>query len=336
MRMQRIAVVGTGAVGGYFGGRLAEAGYQTCFVARGETLTALQQVGLRVHSPLGNIALLPSQIRAVATLAEVGPVDAVILAVKTWQVPELAPQLVPAVAEGGVVLPLQNGVEAPDQLAAVLGRHRVLGGLCRIMAQRIAPAEIRHIGAEPTVILGTLPSSEEAPPDQTAQATQAAQTMQAMQTMQMAQALQQAFVKAGVRCSLHDQIVTALWEKLAFIAAVGGVGAATRSPVGEVRSLAESRALLAQAVTEVSTVAAAQGVPLASDLPASALSYIDNLPAAGTASLQRDIAAGVPSELEALIGVIVRQGRAFGVATPLFSTLYACLLPSERRARDSR
>lgn len=307
-------MVGVGAVGGYFGGRLAAQGHEVHFIARAKTLAALRQDGLHITSLAGDLSLTPDRVRATSDPQEIGPTDAVLLAVKTWQVEPLAASLRPLVSSGGVVLPLQNGVEAPTQLAAVLGRERVLGGLCRIMAQQVAPAHIRHFGAEPEIILGPLPGA----PGEVDHA---------------AARLAQALRGAGVRCQVSDRIVSALWEKLAFMAAFGGVGAAARGPAGVLRHLPETRALLTQAVEEVYAVAAGLTVPLPVDLPARVLSYIDGLPAAGTSSLQRDITSGAPSELEALVGAIVRLGAAAAVPTPVFRMLYACLLPQEQVAR---
>lgn len=310
--IRRIAIIGAGAVGGYFGARLAEHGYQTFFVARGETLTALQRQGLQVRSPLGNVDLSPERIHACATLKEAGPVDAVVLAVKAWQVAAMADEMAPLRESLGVILPLQNGVEAPRQLAAALGADRVLGGLCRIMAQRAAPAQIEHVGAEPEILLGALdPRAEPA-----------------------AAALGAAFAESGVRCVVRADIAAAIWDKMAFIASLGGIGAAARAPVGVLRSTAETRSLLAQAMHEVCAVAAAHQVVLPADLPARTLAYIDTLPAHGTSSMQRDIAAGLPSELDALVGAVARLGQAAGVDTPIFRTLHACLLPAELRARE--
>lgn len=312
--IKKVAVVGVGAVGGYFGGRLAARGYETTFVARGRTLQALQSHGLVVQSPLGNLTLSPSQIRSSEFYGDVGPVDVVLLCVKTWQVAELAAKLAPLVAKGGVVLPLQNGIESAALLSRALGAQHVLGGLCRIIAQQTAPAEISHLGGEPEILLGALSQVQ---PEVEAKAA----------------AIAQALGSAGVRCQVRSDIATALWEKLAFIAAFASVGANTQAPIGELRSIPETRALLARLLQEVVAVAAAHDVKLPAELVPNTLSYIDTLPALATSSLQRDMAAGAPSELDALIGVIPRLGRAAGIATPSFETLHACLLPAELRVR---
>lgn len=318
--MKRIAIIGAGAVGGYFGGRLAQHGHAVSFLARGATLVALKERGLRVSSPAGDVALSPAEIRASADPEELGPVDAVLVTVKAWQVPEVAPILGPLLqkatdrAEAGVVVPLQNGVEAPAQLAAVWGRTQVLGGVCRLLARQTAPAEILHIGGEPEILLGPL----------------------ALETQTAATAICEAIREAGVSCELRADIAAAMWEKLAFIATFGALGAAARVPVATLRASRPTRELILQAVREVAAVAATQGASLPESLPDRILAYIDGMPPAGTSSLQRDIAAGVPSELEAIVGVLTRLGAAAGLVTPIFSTLYGCLLPSEQQVRAAR
>ena len=308
----RIAVFGVGGVGGYFGGRLARGGQDVVWVARGETLQALRQRGLEVASPGGDFRL-PPPLPASADPAELGPVDAVLLAVKAWQVEEAAASLLPLLAGGGFVVPLQNGVEAAESLAAALGRERVVGGLCRIISEIEAPGRIRHSGGEPSVTLGEL---DNAPSARTVR-------------------LRDAFRGAGVRAEIPPDIHAARWEKFLFIASASAVGAATRAPIGVVRSLPETRDLLVRAMEEVRGVALARGVMLDGAVLGRTLDFVDRLPPHGTASMQRDLAAGRPSELEAQSGAVVRLGREAGVPTPVHEMLYAMLLPQERRARGA-
>src|SRR5262245_43275624 len=150
----RIAVVGTGGVGGYFGGRLAQAGESVAFVARGAHLDAIRRHGLRVDSLAGDFRIAPAEAGDDPT--SLGVFDALILGAKAWQVEEAALAARPMLRADGVALPLQNGVEAADQLARVLGRERVLGGLCRIMSYVVAPGHVRHAGVPPSVALGEL------------------------------------------------------------------------------------------------------------------------------------------------------------------------------------
>jgi len=157
MGRQTLAVFGAGAVGGYFGGRLAEAGHDVRFVARGRQLAAIRDHGLRVSSVDGDFLIRPAHVAD--DPAAIGQVDVVLVAVKAWQVPEAADAMGPLVGENTFVVPLQNGVEAPDLLSAVLGRPRVLGGLCRILAYLDGPGHIRHTGVTPYIAFGELDGS---------------------------------------------------------------------------------------------------------------------------------------------------------------------------------
>jgi 2-dehydropantoate 2-reductase len=305
-----IAVFGAGATGGYFGGRLAEAGEDVRFVARGAHLAALREHGLTVQSVAGDFRVHP--VRAAADPAELGSVDVALVAVKAWQVPEAAEAMRPLVGDQTFVVPLQNGIEAPGQLAAVLGAERVLGGFCSILASLDGPGRIRHMGVVPYVAFGELDGSMSA----------------------RAEALRAAFARTrGVTVEVPADIRAAMWNKFLFIAALSGVGAVSRVPAGVIRSLPETRELLRQALEEIYSVALRSGVALPADAVARTLEFIDGLPPDGTASMQRDVLAGRPSELEAQVGAVVRLGERLGVEVPVHRTIYAALLPQERRAR---
>jgi 2-dehydropantoate 2-reductase len=305
----RIAVFGTGAVGGYFGGRLAQAGEDVVFIARGEQLRALRDRGLRVDSIKGDFTLRP--VQATDDPAEVGVVDAVLLGVKAWQVTEAAHACRPLVGPETFVLPLQNGVEAPSQLAAVLGAEHVLGGLCRIISFVEEPGHVRHAGWEPYVALGELDN----------------------RTSERTGRLRAAFARAGVAAEIPPDIQVAMWEKFLFIASFSGVGAVTRAPAGVLRSLPETRRMLEQAMREILAVARAREIALPEEAIQQTMALVDRLPPEGTASMQRDIMAGRPSELEAQNGAVVRLGQEVRVATPLHAFIYHSLIPLELRAR---
>ena len=307
----RIGVFGSGGVGGYFGGRLAEAGHDVRFVARGAHLNAMRERGLNVTSPAGDFLVHP--VHASDDPATLGQVDAVLVAVKAWQVAEAAGALRPMLGAATFVVPLENGIEAPDTLAAALGRERVLGGFCRIIAYIEEPGHIRHAGVPPSVAFGELDGPGLSP---------------------RAQALLAAFARArGVKAEVAQDVRAAMWEKFLFIAAASGVGALARAPVGVLRSQPATRALLTQALAEIDAVARARGIALPADAVERTLAFVDSLPADGTMSMQRDVMEGRPSELEAQIGAVVRLGEAVGVAVPLHRTIHAALLPLERRAR---
>lgn len=313
MAQTKIAVFGTGGVGGYFGAMLARAGYPVAMIARGEHLRAIRQNGLRVQTPKGEFTVTPSQ--ATDTPAEVGPVDAVLIGVKAWQVPRAAEVVRPMVGAQTKVVPLQNGVDAADQLSQVLGPEHVTGGLCRVISAIAAPGIIRLGGMEPVVVLGEADGS---------------------QLSGNAKALCDAFRAAGVNVQVAPDIKTALWEKLLFIAGVSGAGAVARATIGEWRQCLETRELLQQIMEEVAAVASRRGVRLSDDAVTRTLAFIETLPYEGTASMQRDIADGKPSELEAINGAIVRFGKTLEVPTPANAFVYAALLPQELLARGEK
>jgi 2-dehydropantoate 2-reductase len=317
----RIAIFGSGAVGGYFGGRLAQAAIeipdlQVIFIARGEQLDALRSSGLRVDSILGDFTLHP--VQATNEPVWVGPVDAVLVCVKAWQVPEAAAAMQPLVGPETTVVYLGNGVDAPAQLAAVLGHEHVLGGLCRISARLVAPGYIRHIGIQPFVALGELTTGRS----------------DTGQPSRRVQALCNLFEAAAVKTALPADIQAAMWEKFVFISATSSLGAITRAPFGVLRSLPECRQMLEQALREVAAVGLSRRVNLPDDLVPRILTLIDGLPPETMASMQRDILEGRPSELGAQTGAVVRMGLESGTPTPLHSFMYDSLLPQELAARS--
>lgn len=305
----RVAVVGAGGVGGIIGGLLARAGNEVAFVARGATLAALRERGLEVQSPRGEFRISP--VEASDDPAALRPAEVVLVAVKGWQVKELAPRLAPLVAPDGLVLPLENGVEAAPTLAAALGEERVAGGLCHLFAWVESPGVVKHVGDLLRVTMGERRGGG------------------SPRLERLAAALRAAKVDAVV----SPDVEAATWEKFLFIDAFGSVGAATRAPVGQVRSLPESRALLRAAMEETAAVGRARGVRLPPDAVDKALALIDGVRPDSTASMQRDIQGGRPSELFDQTGAVVRLAAAAGVDAPVHRFLYAALLPQETAAR---
>jgi 2-dehydropantoate 2-reductase len=306
----RIAIFGSGGVGGYFGGRLAQAGEDVIFIARGEHLQAIRQNGLRVDSTLGDFVISPAQ--AADSPAEVGVVDVVLMAVKAWQVPETAEAMKPMVGPETIILPLENGVDAPDQLAAVLGVEHVLGGLCRISVFIAAPGHIKHVAIQPHIAFGELNGHPS----------------------ERVEVLRQAFAHAqGMTVAVPLDIRAALWEKFLFIAAISGVGAVTRQPAGILRCVPQTREMLLRAMEEIEALAKVHEITMSPDIIQRTMGFIDNMPPATIASMQRDILEGRPSELEAQNGAVVRLGREAGVSTPTHEFIYASLLPGELKAR---
>jgi len=305
----RFAVFGAGAVGGYFGARLAQAGEDVAFIARGDTLRALHAEGLHLESIKGDLLLSP--VKAVEDAARLGVVDVVLVGVKTWQVPETAAKIKPLVGRSTVVLPLQNGVEAAGQLAAVLGGGHVCCGLAKIVSFCTRPGHIRHTGIDPYIALGECDNRR------------TERILKLRQTLQ----------RAGIHAEVPQDITAALWAKFLMVAAWGGIGAVSRASIGVLRTLPRTRRLLEQAMQEVFDVARARNVALRKDIVAGTMAFCDSLPPAGTTSLQRDIAEGRPSEIDAWSGAVVRLGEASGVDVTLHKFVYDCLQPLELSAR---
>lgn len=305
----KIAIYGAGGVGGYYGAVLARAGYKVSLVARGDHLAAIRQNGLRVLSPDGDFSVHPAA--ATDDPAEIGAVDAVIVAVKSPHLAAVRDQIAPLLGPDTLVVPLLNGVDAHETLLPAVGRSRMAKGLTRIVSEISQPGEIRHVGLEPYVAMAEWDG----------------------RTSPRVEALVSAFAEAGVQAAVPPDIDAALWFKFLMICSIGGVCAACRMPVGPVRTLPETRELLRLAMQEVADVARAHGIALPADAVARALKIVDTLPPEGTSSLQRDLAAGVPSELDDWSGAAVRLGARAGVPTPLQSFIYSVLLPREIEAR---
>lgn len=306
----RIVIYGAGAVGGYFGARLVEAGEEVVFVARGRQLAALRSDGLRIESIAGDVRL--ERVAATDDPASLGKTDAVLVTTKTWQVEAAGRALRPLVGGHTVVVPLQNGVEAPAQLERSLPAEAVAGGLTRILCELVEPGRVRHTGIDPVIVMGERDGRRTGRCDR------------------LAEALERA---PGVSVVVSDDIEAELWHKLLLMAPVSGVCSVARVPLGRVRATPAARDLLRRSMEETAAVAEARGVRLPEGVIAAALAFLDGLPHGSIPSMHRDIAAGRPSELEQLSGAVVRLGRACGVATPVHQFMHAVLLPSELAAR---
>ena len=303
----RIAVFGTGGAGGYFGAQLALAGGDVVFIARGDHLRAMKATGLLLETPSGE-----TLVRTMATdnPAETGNVDAVLVGVKAWQVTDAANAMRPLVGPDTVVVPLQNGVEAASELAAVFASN-TLGGLCGTLSFVAGPGHIRSLGGPNFIKFGELDDKR----------------------TERVERLRQCFAHASVSVEVPANIIKALWDKFLLVTPFGGVGAITRAPLGVTRAIPETRRLLELCLQETIAVAKARHVSMADTAVADAMKHYDALPANATTSLQRDIADGKQSELYYWNGAIVRLGREVAVPTPTHQFIYDCLLPSELRAR---
>ena len=297
----KIAVMGTGGVGGWFGAKLALAGEDVTFIARGAHLAAIRANGLKVISPAGDMLVRPA--RATDDPATIGPVDVVMFCVKLWDVESGAEACRPLIGPDTAVIAFQNGVEAEERVAAVLGERHAVGGVAAIFALIDAPGVIRQTGALAWLKYGELDGRR---------------------TPRM-EAFHAACLKAGIQGTLSPDIVVDLWEKFTFLAPLAGATAATRMPIGAILGDPDTRALFAGLVEEAVAVGRARGVRLADDIAATRIAFAEGLPPGNRASMAADLERGNRLELEWLIGAVVRLGRAASVPTPKSDTVYAVL-----------
>jgi 2-dehydropantoate 2-reductase len=303
----RIAVLGAGAVGGFYGACLARAGHEVSFVARGRNLAAIRSSGMRVRSDLGDFAVYPA---AESDPARVGVVELAIVAVKTYSNAEALPLLRPLVGPGTMVLTLQNGLDSAGEVAAVVGEGHVLAGTTYIGVSLEAPGEVLHVGTARRIAFG----EAFGPPRITERVAR----------------LEEVLRGADVHAEAVADSRTALWEKLVFLAPIAALTAAARLPIGRLRTSPEFREAALRAMREVEAVARAEGAALSADICQQKLAYTDATSPAMRTSLMMDLVAGRPTEVEALLGGVVRRARQHAIATPAMQTLYVVLAHSAR------
>lgn len=301
----RIAIYGTGGAGGYFGAQLAKSGEDVTFIARGAHLEAIREHGLIVETPTGELKIQPA--KATDRVSTIGPVDLILVGVKAWQVKEAASTMAPMLGPETIVIPLQNGVEAADELAAVLGTGPVLGGLCGTFSWVAGSGRIRNIGSNNFIRFGEINNEK------------SARTARVLSVFQ----------QAGIQAEILADIQQGLWMKFLVVTAFGGVGALARAPIGVLRSLPQTRRLMERCIEEARDLALARGVRLASNTIDATLGFIDGLAAGATTSLQRDIADGKPSELDYWNGAIVRLAKGNHISVPTHEMIHDLLLPLE-------
>jgi 2-dehydropantoate 2-reductase len=299
----RIAVVGTGGVGGAFGAALAKAGCDVTFLARGAHLDALKRRGLTVLSPRGDLLLNP--IKARADAAGIGPVDFVLFCVKLWDVESAGAAIRPIVGPNTAVIPLQNGIDASERLIPILGKAAVMGGVAQISATIAEPGVIRQTGTFMRLVFGELDG---------------AASQRGAGFLSLCQAAKFEAV--------HSQtIVTALWEKFVLLATNSTVVTLTRLPFGKLRDDPEVFYLFEKGIAEVAAVGRARGVALPPDLEARTLQATRNFPPEMLPSMAVDLLRGNRLELPWLAGKVVTLGRELGVPTPTFDVMYRALKP---------
>jgi 2-dehydropantoate 2-reductase len=298
----RIAIIGAGGVGGYFGARLVASGENVTFVARGAHLAALQQHGLRVESPKGNLHL--RQVDATDEVQAVGQPDIVLLTVKMYDLEHAAARLTPLIGRNTVVVTLQNGVEAVDIVARHVGREHVAGGVAYVAAVIAEPGLIRHTSLD-SLIFGELDGRRS----------------------ERLLALEAACRRAGFSARASDHIEVDLWSKFSRLSVFSGMTAVTRSPIGVLRSDPELLAMLQAACEETALVARARGIALPDALMAEIMRMVEELPHHAKSSMLEDLERGRPLELPWLSGAVVRLGRDAGVPTPIHAFIAAVLKP---------
>ena len=308
----RIAVYGCGGVGAYFGGRLAQIGQDVTFIARNENLAAMRSKGLKVGSIAGDFII--DQVKVTNNPTDVGIVDYVLCCVKAWQVTAAARAILPMVGPDTLIVPLQNGVEAPEQIASIIDPPHVLGGLCAIVAFQASPGHIKHSGGNPLIRFGHLDDR----PDP------------------RINALSEIFNHCiGVKSSIPENVAVAMWQKFMLITPWSGLGAVSRAPLGVLLEQPETRNLLIEAADEIYRLGLARGIPMPDDSVAKTMATLEDIPANSTTSMQRDLVRGRPSELDAQNGAVVRLAYEVGLDMPLNRFFVYGLRSLELRARGA-
>ena len=298
----KIAIFGSGGVGGYFGGKLAAAGEDVTFLARGAHLLAMQKEGLRITSPLGDVHV--PKVQAADRPQAIGPVDVVLFTVKLYDVDASAATLAPLIGPDTVVITLQNGVDAMDMVAKHVGADHVAGGAAYIVAVIDAPGHIRHTTAQ-QLVFGERDGRRS----------------------DRLVAFERAGIRAGFQAQATTDVQAALWTKFVRLATWSGMTTATRSPMGVVRDTPETYEMMMQAIDEVIAVGTAKGVNFPPDLMEGTLKLIKNFPASSKSSMLEDIERGRRLELPWLSGAVVRIGREVGVPTPIHQFINTILTP---------
>ncbi|MHB8642753.1 MAG: ketopantoate reductase family protein [Gaiellaceae bacterium] len=298
----RVGVVGAGGIGGYYGGRLARAGADVVFLARGAHLAALREHGLRVRSINGDFEL---PVEATDDPAAIGPCDIVLFCVKSYDTETAAALLPPLLHDGTAVLSLQNGVDNEEKLAAVVGAKHVLGGISYVFATIAEPGVIAHVTAPGTIAFGELDGIRS----------------------ERAERILDWCTRAGIPAELEDDIRVRLWDKFALICAQAGMTATTRLPIGRIRESSEAWAMLRRIGEEVVAVAHAEGVRLPPETLDRHAEFTRALAPDATNSMYYDLANGNRLELESFHGLVVRRAREHGLSVPANEAVYAILSP---------
>ncbi len=306
----KIMIMGTGGVGAYYGGLLAQQGNDVTFIARGAHLEAIRANGLQVKSIFGDFTINPA--KATDKPADVGPVDLILFCTKTYSTDEAAQAILPVVGRQTAVLSLQNGVDAAERIGKVVGADHVIGGATWISSAVEAPGVIKQVSQFRRIVFGELDGTPS----------------------ERIQNIQKVLENIGVTVEVSENILKILWTKFVFISSASSFGSLTRLPMGEYRFVPQTRAMIICLMREVEAVARAQGIDLDEDVVQKSLDFMDGAAPHIKASMQLDVDAGRKTELEAMVGVIGRKGHDLGIPTPIADFIYASLLPIELKARN--
>lgn len=306
----KIAIIGSGGVGGYFGGKMAHAGFDVTFFARGEHLKAIQTNGLTIKSIDGNFKV--NAPKATDQIKNIGFADLIIIAVKAWQLKELAIELKSIVHDKTLIIPLLNGILAIDELKEQINEQNLIGGLCRIISKIESPGVINHMGITPTIVFGEISNTK----------------------TERLLAIKEVFDTSGIKSNIANDIQAELWKKFIAIC-VSGLLAVTKTTYGELRVLKETRQMMIELLNEVYELSKAIGIKIEAGFLDKTISFIDSFNYNATSSLTRDVWEGKPSEIEYQNGTVVRLGEKYGIPTPINRFVYNCILPMEIKARKT-
>jgi 2-dehydropantoate 2-reductase len=306
-----IVIIGAGGVGGYFGGKLAQAGLNTTFITRGQALEKIKQNGLQVKSILGDFHVYPHVTDQYDVIKEA---DLILLCVKSWQIEKIANKIKPLLKSSATVLPLQNGADNADRLLKILNEENLIAGLCRIVSKIESPGVIDHFSYEPEIIFGEINN----------------------ELTKRILSIKSVFDKAGFKNLISENIQRDIWLKFLFIASISAMGALTRSVLGKMREDPYLREKLMVTANEIVTVGQKLGISIDQADIDLTFDLIDKLEYDTTMSMQRDIMEGKPSELENFNGFIVKKGAELGIDTPVNDFIYYCLLPMEMKVRRKK
>ncbi len=302
----KFAVIGTGGVGGYFGGMLAKSREDVWFLARGNHLEAMRSHGLRINSFEGSWVVPPGQFTD--HCSDIGSVDVVLFCVKSYDTELAAQQLPSLLSDSTVIISLQNGVDNEEKIERVIPRGKVFGGVSYIYSTITAPGEITHTVGPTKIVFGAFKKSDET-------------------TLQRAKEILDSMLKAGVNASIPENIQTEIWKKFIFISSVGGMTALTRLTLGEILAVDVTKEMLADAMRETEAVGRAKDVSIPQNYTEQVLALLKKYDNNSRSSLYHDLAHGRRMEVEAFSGTIVRYGKEHGIPTPVHKAMYAALLP---------